>query len=173
MRRDESWQGRRWLNEPKRKLKRKQMWRVIRQICRCERCEDADEANYNLCISYQSQNHHWYQCPRKTSTDSNSGSDRNVNNVTPTSFIPWHFLIASHTRVNAMLSRATIMRRACIKMLLAHICLPTQTPKSQNYNSFGCPTSISRKAVESLIWKSYFSSAFDVRRLFRAKRLKF
>ena len=75
----------------------------------------------------------------KNSTDSNSGSDRNVNNVTPTSFIPWHFLIASHTRVNAMHSRATIMRRACIKMLLAHICLPTQTPKSQYYSSFWCP----------------------------------
>ena len=54
-----------WMNQ-KRKLKRKQMWRVIRQICRCERCEDADEANYNICISYQSQNHSWYQCPGKT-----------------------------------------------------------------------------------------------------------
>ena len=40
----------------KRQLKRKQMWRVIRQICRCERCEDADGASYNIFISYQAQN---------------------------------------------------------------------------------------------------------------------
>ena len=60
---------------------------------------------------------------------------------------PWHFLIASHTRVNAMHSKATIMRSPCIKMLLAHVCLPTQIPKSQYYNSFGYSTCISRRAV--------------------------
>ena len=69
-------------------------------------------------------------------------------------------LIGSHTRVNAMHSKATIMRSACIKMLLAHVCLPTQTPKSQYYSSFWYSTSTSRKAVESLIGKSYFILSF-------------
>ena len=47
-----------------------------------------------------------------------------------------------------------MMRSACIKMLLAHICLPTETPKSQYYCSFENSTFISRKTVKSLIRKS-------------------
>ena len=96
----------------------------------------------------------------KQSSDAGSGSDRNVNSVTRTSSTPWHFLIASHTRVNAMHSKATIMHSACIKMLLAHVCLPTQIPKSQNYSSFWYSTSISRKAVKSLIGKSQLFLSF-------------
>ena len=149
MRRDESWQGRRWLNEPKKEIEAQanvesdkadlQMWKV-------RRCRWSKLQHMHLISITESQ---LISVSTKNSTDSNSGSDRNVNNVTPTSFIPWHFLIASHTRVNAMHSRATIMRRACIKMLLAHICLPTQTPKSQNYSSFWCSTSISHKGLPS------------------------
>ena len=165
MRRDESWQGRRWLNEPKMEIEAQanvesdkadlQMWKL-------RRCRWSKLQYMHLISITESQ---LISVSTKNSTDSNSGSERNVNNVTPTSFIPWHFLIASHTRVNAMHSRATIMRRACIKMLLAHFCLPTQTPKSQFYSSFWCSTSISRKAVESLIWKFFFPQflTFDVR----------
>ena len=160
MRKDESWQGRRWLNEPKKEIEAQanvesdkadlQMWKV-------RRCRWSKLQHMHLISITES---HLISVSTKNSTDSNSGPDRNVNNVTPTSFIPWHFLIASHTRVNAMHSRATIMRRACTKILLAHICLPTQIPKSQYYSSFWCSTSISRKAVESLIWKSSFFPQF-------------
>ena len=117
----------------------------------------ASHINHRITIDISvHEKQHWLQL---------TGSDRNVNNVTPTSFIPWHFLIASHTRVNAMHSSATIMRRACINMLLAHICLPTHIPKSQYYSSFWCSTSISRKAGR-------FTSVFHVRRPFRAKGFK-
>ena len=127
-----------------------QMWKV-------RRCRSSKSQHMHLISITES---HLISVSTKNSTDSNSGSDRNVNNVTPTSFIPWHFLIASLARVNAMHSRATIMRRACIKMLLAHICFLTQTPKSQYYSSFWCSTSISRKAGQSLIWKSYSFLSF-------------
>ena len=197
MRRDESWQGRRWLNEPKKEIEAQanvESDKADLQIWKVRRCRWSKLQHMHLISITESQ---LISVSTKNSSDSNSGSDRNVNNVTPTSFISWHFLIASHTRVNAMHSRATIMRRACIKMLLAHICLPTQPPKSQYYSSFWCSTSISRKAVESLIYENHifhqfltwdvrcvrkgsnfrktciFSSVFHVRRPFRAKRFKF
>ena len=129
MSRDESWQGRRWLNEPKKEIEAQanvesdkadlQMWKL-------RRCRWSKVQHIHLISITESQ---FISVSTKNSTDSNSGSDRNVNNVTPTSFLPWHFLIASHTQVNAMHSRATIMRRACVKMLLAHVCLPTQKSK--------------------------------------------
>ena len=148
-----------WMNQ-KRKLKRKQMWRVIKadlQMWTVRRCRRSKLQHIHLISITESQ---FISVSTKNSTDSNSGSDRNVTNVTPTSFIPWHFLIASHTRFNAMHSRATIMRRACIKMLLTNICLPTQTPKSQYYSSFWCSTSISHKGLPSTVSDQQIECSF-------------
>ena len=62
MRRDESWQGRRWLKEAQNEIEAQANVESDKADLQMWKSEDADGANYNIFISYQSQNHNSYQC---------------------------------------------------------------------------------------------------------------